>query len=150
METGAGETAVDESSVARGGEVEPLIPTTPADCEVRLEPVSAASTRLEWSPKRGVIVRGAEAALPREIGLALEPASAGGSEGWPTPLIEPWATEFDEGVLAFTPLGCDVVKSDRVNPRFSPAVELDETASLDRDPNAPASMPTPEARALAQ
>ena len=76
------------SSVARGGEVEPLAPTAAAACEARLEPVSAASTRLEWSPDRAVIVRAPGATVPSVIGLALEAASAGGSEAWPSPLTD--------------------------------------------------------------
>src|SRR5947209_2464832 len=74
--TGAGELPVEASSVARGGEVEPPAPTAPAACGARLEPVSAASTRLERSADRAVIDRAPGATVPRETGLALEAASA--------------------------------------------------------------------------
>ena len=99
--TGAGELPVDASSVARGGEVEPLA----AASGDRLEPISAASTRLEWSPDRAEIVRAPGATVPSEIGLALEAASAGGSEAWLSPLTVLWVTELVDGVLASTPPG---------------------------------------------
>jgi hypothetical protein len=146
--TGAGETPVGASSVVRGGEAEPVAPTTAAVCDVRVEPVSAASTRLEWSPDRVVIVRAPGATVPRVIGLALEAASAGGSEAWPSPLTDPWVTDLDDGVLASTPLDWGGVKSDRANPGLLPAIAFDETASVDRESNLPISMPTPEATAL--
>jgi hypothetical protein len=103
--TGAGDTPVDASSIARGGEVEPLAPTAAAACGARLEPVSATSTRPAWSADRAVIVRAPGVTVPSVVGLALEAASAGGSEAWPSPLTEPWLTEVEGGVLTSTPPG---------------------------------------------
>jgi hypothetical protein len=146
--TGAGETPIGASPVVRGGEVEPLAPTAAAVCDVRVGPVSAASTRLEWSPDRVVIVRAPGAPVPSVSGLALEAASAGGPEAWPSPLTDPRVTELDDGVLASTPLDWGGVKSDRANPGLVPAIAFDETASVDRESNLPISMPTPEATTL--
>jgi hypothetical protein len=148
--TVAGELPLEASTVARGGEVEPLAPTVAAACGARLEPVSAASTRLEWSPDRGVIVRAPGTTVPSEIGLALEAASPGGSETWPSPLTERWSTEAEGGVLASTPPGGGGVKSARADPGLVSAAAFEETASVGRDSNWAASMPTPEATALSQ
>jgi hypothetical protein len=142
------EAPVAESRVARGGEVEPLAPTAAAASPARAELVSDPSSRPEWSPKRGVIDRAPAATVPGPIGLALEAASAGGSEAWPSPLTEPWLPEPDDGMLASTLVGCDGVKSDGANPGLAPTAASVETASVGRD--AKALVPTPGATALPQ